>query len=107
MKGHSNHNRPAFSLIELLAIITILGIMAAIVVPRLAISSETAKQLLDNHNRATINAGVERWYLDKGAWPASDLSDVAADTGYFPEGLPTRPADGKPYTFDPTTHRVN
>ena len=99
--------RNAFSLMELLAVVTILGIIAAIIVPRVAISSDTAKTKVDAHNRATINSAVERWYIETGAWPAVNLSDIGADTDYFPDGIPTNPTNGAAYTLNATTHRVN
>jgi general secretion pathway protein G len=96
-----------FSLMELLAVVTILGIIAAIIVPRVAVSSDTAKAKVNAHNRATINSAVERWYVEKGAWPALNLSDISADINYFPDGVPVDPVDGSSYTLNATTHRVN
>ena len=96
-----------FSLMELLAVVTILGIIAAIIVPRVAVSSDTAKQKVNSHNKATINAAVERWYIEKGTWPANDLSDIGADGNYFPSGIPANPTDNSAYTLNATTHRVN
>jgi general secretion pathway protein G len=107
MKSVGHHKRAGFSLMELLAVVTILGIIAAIIVPRVAISSDTAKAKVNAHNRATINAAVERWYIEKGAWPANDLSDIGADINYFPDGIPVDPVDGSSYTLNATTHRVN
>jgi len=101
-------NKPsAFSLLELLAVVTILGIIAAIIVPRVTVSSDTAKQRVRDHHKATINAAVERWYIDKNSWPANDLSDISADVNYFPEGIPVNPVDSSVYTLNATTHRVN
>jgi len=102
-----NGKRTGFSLMELLAVVTILGIIAAIIVPRVTVSSDTAKQKVNAHNKATINAAVERWYIEQGAWPATDLSDIGANTDYFPDGLPTNPIDNSSYTLNNTTHRVN
>jgi len=106
MKTHTTKKRSAFSLIELLAVVTILGIIAAIIVPRVSVSTDTAKQQVSAHDKATINAAVERWYIDTGSWPAADLSDIGADTDYFPDGIPTNPVDGSAYTLD-ANHRVN
>ena len=106
MKKVSSHKRAAFSLMELLAVVTILGIIAAIIVPRVTVSSDTAKQKVTSHNKATINAAVERWYIEKGSWPASNLSDIGADVNYFPDGIPTNPTNGSAYAIDGTTHRV-
>lgn len=107
MKKISNSKRSGFSLMELLAVVTILGIIAAIIVPRVTVSSDTAKQKVNAHNKATINAAVERWYIETGAWPSSDLSDIGADTDYFPDGIPVNPINGGAYSLNATTHRVN
>ncbi len=101
------HKRTGFSLMELLAVVTILGIVAAIIVPRVSVSSDTAKQNVNSHNKATINAAVERWYVEKGSWPANNLSNIGADKNYFPDGIPTNPTNNTPYTLNPTSHRVN
>lgn len=97
--------RRGFSLMELLAVVTILGIIAAIVVPRVSVSSATAREKVHEHNVATINSAVERYYIETGDWPA-DLAEIAADTNYFPDGIPVNPVSGDPYTLDATTHRV-
>ncbi len=107
MKSRRFHKPCGFSLLELLAVVTILGIIAAIIVPRVTVSSDTAKQRVRDHHKATINAAVERWYIDKNSWPANDLSDIAADINYFPEGIPANPVDSSAYTLNATTHRVN
>src|SRR5689334_10658712 len=99
--------RTGFSLMELLAVVTILGIIAAIIVPRVTVSSDTAKAKVNAHNKATINAAVERWYVEKGAWPANNLSDIGADVNYFPDGVPTNPVNNTAYTLNGVTHRVN
>lgn len=103
----NTNQRSGFSLMELLAVVTILGIIAAIIVPRVAVSSDTAKAKVNAHNKATINSAVERWYVEKGTWPAVNLSDIGADINYFPDGVPTNPTNGSAYTLNATTHRVN
>ncbi len=103
----SRKKRSGFSLLELLAVVTILGIIAAIIIPRVTVSSDTAKQRVRDHHKATINAAVERWYIDKGTWPLDNLSNISADVNYFPDGIPTNPVDGSVYSLNSTTHRVN
>ena len=107
MRTTKNRRRRGFSLLELLAVVTILGIIAAIVVPRITTSSDVAKQKTNEHNKATINAAVERYYINENNWPANDLSDIGADVDYFPDGIPTNPVDASAYTLNATTHRVN
>jgi general secretion pathway protein G len=99
--------RRGFSLLELLAVVTILGIIAAIIVPRVTVSNSTAKTKVRDHHKATINAAVERYYIDTNAWPATDLSDIGGNVNYFPSGIPTNPVDGTAYSLNATTHRVN
>src|SRR3954467_12095996 len=107
MTSVAYRKRAGFSLMELLAVVTILGIIAAIIVPRVAVSSDTAKTKVNAHNKATINAAVERWYVEKGTWPANNLSDIGADLNYFPDGIPTNPTNATAYTLNAATHRVN
>ena len=100
--------RDGFTLLELLIVVVILGILAAIIIPRFTVSAAEAKKNACAQNVANINTQVERWYFEKGSWPAGDLADIAADTDYFPEGLPTCPVDGSAYKIDTTggTYRV-
>lgn len=107
MSPASSRHRRGFSLLELLAVVTILGIIAAIIVPRVSVSSSTAKTKVRDHHKATINAAVERFYLDNNSWPATDLSDIGVNANYFPDGVPTNPVDGSAYSLNATTHRVN
>lgn len=107
MLKHSRNAKRGFSLLELLAVVTILGIIAAIIVPRVTVSSATAKQKVRDHHKATINAAVERYYIDNGTWPANNLTDIGANANYFPDGLPVNPIDNTSYSLNATTHRVN
>ena len=106
-RGKNKKNRRfGFSLLELLAVVTILGIIAVVVIPRISVSSGEAKKNADQQNRSEINSAVERWYFNTGTWPKADLTDIGADANYFPAGLPTNPIDGSAYALDATTHRV-
>jgi general secretion pathway protein G len=95
-----------FSLVELLAVVTMIAVIGAIIVPRVMTSGDASKAKVDSHNRVTINAAVERWHIDKATWPDIKLTDIGADTNYFPNGLPTNPADGESYSLNLKTHRV-
>jgi general secretion pathway protein G len=103
--GHRKHM--GFSLMELIAVVTILGILATVILPRFATLTDTSTSRTNAHNKAQINSAVERWYVEKSVWPANDLSDISADTTYFPSGIPTNPVDSSAYTLNTTTHRVN
>ena len=105
----NKRNRRGFSLLELLAVVTILGIIAAMVIPRISTSSDTAKANVHAQNKAEINAAVERYYVNVGSWPSADLNEMLPVTSYdyFPNGLPANPLGGAAYTISTTTHRVD
>lgn len=104
--NRSRHRRHAFSLMELLAVVTILGIIAAIIVPRVTTSSDTAKAKVHAHNKGTINAAIERYYIEAGSWPSASLTELDVPA-YFPDGIPTNPIDNSVYTMNTTTHRLD
>ncbi len=98
--------KAAFTLVEILAVVVVLGILAAVVVPRVLVSSATAKTNSCLQNKASINTAVERWYFDKGSWPLDALTDIAADADFFPDSIPACPVDSSVYALDIVTHRV-
>lgn len=105
MKRH-RPSRHAFSLMELLAVVTILGIIAAIIVPRVTTSSDTAKAKVHAHNKGTINAAIERYYIENGSWPSANLTELSVPA-YFPDGIPVNPVSGAAYSMNTTTHRLD
>jgi len=101
MKLRKSRKNRGFSLLELLAVVTILGIIAAVVIPRISVSAGAAKASANAQNISEINSAVERWYFDKGSYPKSDLSDIGADTSFFPDGIPANPlASATTYELD-------
>ncbi len=96
--------RRAFSLLELLAVVTILGIIATIVVPRLGLHVFRAKEQSCHTYRADLNKALEKYIFEHGDAP-ENLS-VLVDEGYYPEAIPNCPADVTLYTIDATTKRI-
>ena len=103
MSLHST--RRGFSLLELLAVVTILGIIAVVVIPRISSSSTTAKENSCFQNKSEVNSAVERYFFTNGSLPGS-VDDVNTTT-YFPDGIPSCPVSGSAYTLDATTKRVS
>ena len=94
------------SLVEILGAAVIMGIITAIVVPRLAASREEANRKAHEAYKLQIDDAVERFYINENRWPAGDLADIGADSNYFPTGVPINPVTGQAYTLNPTTHRA-
>ena len=107
MKVRKTRKNRGFSLLELLAVVTILGIIAAVVIPRISVSASTAKINANAQNIAEINTAVERWYFDKGSYPKTDLSDLAGDPSYLPDGVPANPlATATTYELDANSRAI-
>lgn len=98
--------RSALSLLEMIAVLAILGVLAACVIPRLGTHHISAKRHACWMNKAEIELQVQLWHRNNGSFPAADLSDIGSDQAYFPEGVPTCPADGTAYTIDTTSGLV-
>ena len=86
----------------MLAVVTILGIVAALALPRFVGSNAEADRNACFVNKGDIEIQAQIWRRNHGSLPASNLSDVGADAAYFPEGLPTCPVDGSSYTISAT-----
>jgi len=96
--------RQAFSLLEMLAAVTLIAIIAAIIVPRIGLHAFAAKQKACLQYRGDINAALERYRFDSGA-PPTQLSDIE-NGDYYSGTIPNCPVDNTAYTIDPTTHRI-
>ena len=103
-----HYEKPQFgySLVELLGVVVILGVLAAVSIPRIMGGAGVSKAQACRVLQGEIELQAQLWYRNQGSWPAANLSDIGADTQYFPQGLPTCPVDGLGYTLDPNAHRV-
>jgi general secretion pathway protein G len=101
-----NGGRSSFSLLELLLVVLLIGVIAAIGAPRILASQEEARRAANERNIANINLQVERYYQETGTWPKDKLDHIKNDPTYFPDGLPVCPVCGLPYQLDSLTKRV-
>ena len=85
--------RSAFSLMEVLAAVVLIGMVAILIVPRLSGASYESRRNACFSNKGDIEVQVQRWWRTNGSPPAANLAIVGSDTDYFPEGLPTCPLD--------------
>lgn len=100
------HVRRGFSLLELLATVTLMGIVMAIVVPRFSGQSERTRVNACHVHRGNIEVQAELWYRQYGKWPARNLRDIGQNDHYFPDGLPTCPVDDSRYRLDRKTGQI-
>jgi general secretion pathway protein G len=74
-RKHENTRRgrlPAFTLIELMVVVVILGILAVFVVPRVAGRPEEARVTKARVEIANLEQALELYYLDNGRYPDTE-----------------------------------
>ena len=80
------NRKKGFTLVELLIVVLILAALAAIAVPRMVASADTAKINACNTNIDLINTQIELYRASNGTAPT--LATLFADPNYFPDGAP-------------------
>ncbi len=96
----------AFTLVELMIVVLILGVLAAVALPRIMGGTATANANACKTNIALINSQIELYYHNNGTWPVT-LSQVTADNSYFPDGKPKCPVTGANYVNGLVNNRVD
>lgn len=107
----SNRRQPVgspsgFSLTELMTVLAIVGVLAAMVIPRVGSHQDTSKKAACYANQGDIELQVKLWKRANSTYPAADLSDIGANTSYFASPVPVCPVDGTAYTINTTTGLV-
>jgi len=70
-----------FTLVELIVVIAIIGILAAIIAPRFMTATGAAEKAADEANLRNIQSAVNLYYAQYGAFP-DDLNQIQS---YFPD----------------------
>jgi general secretion pathway protein G len=86
-KNHG-HNAKGFTLIEILVVVVILGILAALVVPRIMERPDEARVVAARSDIRAIMSALKLYRLDNGVYPATEQGLAALvvrpDTGVIP-----------------------
>lgn len=90
-----------FTLVEVLLVIVILGILAAVVIPRITYSRTQAQTAACDANVAALNSQIELYHAQEGGWPTA-IADLVPD---YIDAAPTCPF-AVAYVYSATTHRV-
>jgi general secretion pathway protein G len=111
MKHSKKHKQSGFTLIELLVVMLILGVLAALVVPKVIGRGDDARITAAKTDIAQIKSALKLYYLDNQRYPttAQGLDALANKpsteplptswkTGGYVDKLPKDPW-GKPYLY--------
>jgi len=116
LNRHRHRNR-AFTLIELLLVLVILGVLALVVVPKFAGRSEEARKTAARTDISMLEGQIDIFEQDCGRYPSNEESLGALVTApanapkwkgpYIKRGVPKDPW-GNEYVYRyPGTHNVN
>jgi general secretion pathway protein G len=87
----------AFTLVEMLLVITIIGILAALVVPKMVGRSEQARQAAARADLSSIKTALDAFEVDNGYYPKNSLDliqqprDVKNWRGPYLDKIPQDP----------------
>jgi general secretion pathway protein G len=111
MRDRLRRSQEAFTLIELMVVILIIGLLATIVVQNLRGATDKAKKIKAQADISAFKTALDRYYLDNGSYPSSDqglpalvsapqTGKVPADypPGGYIEKIPNDPW-GNPYVY--------
>ena len=107
-RATTKHGQRAFTLIELLLVLVILGILAAIVVPKFAGRTEQARQAAAQTQIANFATALDAFEVDNGYYPKgksslTDLVQAPRDAqswkGPYLKEIPNDPW-GHPYVYE-------
>jgi general secretion pathway protein G len=113
----SRSRRRGFTLIEIMVVIAILGILAALIVPKIMSRPDEARRVAAKQDIGTIMQALNLYKLDNGRYPSQDqgldalVQKPSADpvpenwkTGGYLDRVPKDPW-GNPYQYlDPGAH---
>ncbi len=94
----------AFTIIEAMVVVVLLGVLAAIAIPRVSQATSTPQVSACKTNVSLLDTQIELYRVNTGDWPKS-LKALTDDPEYFPDGEPECPF-GTKYKYDKDTHRI-
>lgn len=99
MKAGSRKGQAAFTLIEMLIVIVILGILAMVIIPQISTSTDDAKLSTLRTNLSVMRNAVELYYAQHSAYPGAGTATFADQLTQYTKAdgtvSATRTADAK------------
>ena len=73
MKKRTRKNRPGFTMVELMAMLIIIGLLATLVVTKVATKIDQARITTTKANLKVLHSAVNQFKMDTGRFPSEDI----------------------------------
>lgn len=89
-----SHNQRGFTLVEIMIVVAIIGLLAAVAIPNVIQARKNAQTKACQSNIETLSVTIQNWALDK---KKRDNDDVSLEDlqGLFQNGVPKCPGGGE------------
>jgi prepilin-type N-terminal cleavage/methylation domain-containing protein len=106
MTATGKHTEEGFSLLELTAVVAILGILVTIAIASFVVSAERSRRIACIHNQRVVDSALMQYQVENGKWPA--LLEEVERYAKWPSGpFATCASDpSKAFDYDPSTGEV-
>jgi len=98
MKATKTSRKAGFTLVEIMIVVAIIGLLAAIAIPNFIKARATSQQNACINNLKQIDGAISTWALETGQSSGASVADISIVSAYIKlnssSSVPTCPAGG-------------